>query len=670
MEQGIYDNSVGKIDIPASSAQGDILIRNATVWTRLPAGTNGYFLKTLGAGASPAWAAAPAAGGGSSDYVLGTDQGMVADGVTDNHTAFLTAIAAAVAANKPLLLTPGTYKFADVVADFNTPVRIVGRDAILDFSSLPVQNVVQDMLYCMTFNNSGGQTATTTTLTADTTAGATSISVTSAAGFAVGDYIKVYDNYAINSGLIVTDGTGNKKGEIARISAINGTTISLEEALDQGLYTTARSAGIAKMTMKDGLTFDGITLKGMGTLVSPGLNTYNNIYTPIAFLIVGARNVKFNNCTFIDWPRACFTIWDCLDVDYNHCTFNNIAQDGFGYSISIDNACDNIHVQDCRFEQLGRHYISISSGSSQPGWPKRTIIDGCSFYDCAMEAINTHSPHWGPLQITDCSFIGCEKAANVFMGSMIFSGNYVANQPIGVQTENASTGEATPYLIANNIFRKVAKCVTYANAIYQDNVFIESGVQVDGQTIAANKPQMTCVIIKGNTFRSCTNDKAIDIVGNATTKILNPVIENNIFLDCDAGQYVRVNNTDYAVIRNNYSKDCAQWMYTNTSTNLFHDSNLNVSCGGDCLFDTGTTRITPGKGSATFSGTGSALTFNIAHGLHITPTFWQVIPGSNDAAAYPFYVTATATNLVVTYPAGHAPANASNNLTYLWTANL
>lgn len=40
-----------------STAQGDILYRNGTIWTRLGAGTNGQFLQTQGAAANPQWAA-------------------------------------------------------------------------------------------------------------------------------------------------------------------------------------------------------------------------------------------------------------------------------------------------------------------------------------------------------------------------------------------------------------------------------------------------------------------------------------------------------------------------------------------------------------------------------------------------------------------------------------
>jgi hypothetical protein len=43
--------------LAASQARGDILFRGASIIERLPAGTSGYFLMTLGAGADPAWSA-------------------------------------------------------------------------------------------------------------------------------------------------------------------------------------------------------------------------------------------------------------------------------------------------------------------------------------------------------------------------------------------------------------------------------------------------------------------------------------------------------------------------------------------------------------------------------------------------------------------------------------
>lgn len=57
------------LDFVGSAAQGDILYRNATVWTRLGAGTSGHFLKTQGAGANPLWAAASGSGSVATDAI-------------------------------------------------------------------------------------------------------------------------------------------------------------------------------------------------------------------------------------------------------------------------------------------------------------------------------------------------------------------------------------------------------------------------------------------------------------------------------------------------------------------------------------------------------------------------------------------------------------------------
>lgn len=55
------------LDLVGSAAQGDILYRGASTWTRLAAGTSGNYLKTNGTGANPEWATVSASGGGSTN---------------------------------------------------------------------------------------------------------------------------------------------------------------------------------------------------------------------------------------------------------------------------------------------------------------------------------------------------------------------------------------------------------------------------------------------------------------------------------------------------------------------------------------------------------------------------------------------------------------------------
>jgi len=64
------------IDFVGTPAQGDILYRNATVWAFLPAGTNGEFLQTQGAGANPQWSS-PAGSGDVVGPASSTDNAIV-----------------------------------------------------------------------------------------------------------------------------------------------------------------------------------------------------------------------------------------------------------------------------------------------------------------------------------------------------------------------------------------------------------------------------------------------------------------------------------------------------------------------------------------------------------------------------------------------------------------
>jgi hypothetical protein len=58
------------LDFVGSAAQGDILYRGASTWTRLAAGTNGHYLQTKGSGANPEWAAVSGGSGGTKTYAV------------------------------------------------------------------------------------------------------------------------------------------------------------------------------------------------------------------------------------------------------------------------------------------------------------------------------------------------------------------------------------------------------------------------------------------------------------------------------------------------------------------------------------------------------------------------------------------------------------------------
>jgi hypothetical protein len=65
------------LDLVGSAAQGDILYRGASTWTRLGAGTSGQYLQTQGAAANPQWATVSGGGGTSAQVNSYTTTGTV-----------------------------------------------------------------------------------------------------------------------------------------------------------------------------------------------------------------------------------------------------------------------------------------------------------------------------------------------------------------------------------------------------------------------------------------------------------------------------------------------------------------------------------------------------------------------------------------------------------------
>lgn len=97
------------IEVPANSAQGDILYHDGTGYVRLAAGTDGQFLKTSGVGANPAWSAVS----GFIEIPAGAAQGDI---LYHNGTGFVS-LAAGV--DGQYLKTQGAGEdpvWADVVA--------------------------------------------------------------------------------------------------------------------------------------------------------------------------------------------------------------------------------------------------------------------------------------------------------------------------------------------------------------------------------------------------------------------------------------------------------------------------------------------------------------------------------------------------------------------------
>jgi hypothetical protein len=159
--------------------------------------------------------------------------GALADGVANDHAAFVATFVAANALNvRHVALSPKTYKLNDVlVIPGNIILALNG--ATLDFSGVNVAALRNYIL-------GAGTAAAPVTLTEDcgpgSTAGKRLLKVSSAAGIVAGDMLRVWSTTVFDPAR-----TGSLVGEIVFVRSVSGNDIVPTTDL-QDLYTTAATA--------------------------------------------------------------------------------------------------------------------------------------------------------------------------------------------------------------------------------------------------------------------------------------------------------------------------------------------------------------------------------------------------------------------------------------------
>jgi hypothetical protein len=308
------------------------------------------------------------------------------------------------------VLCVGTFYINSPINNLKRSIRLSGMpgQTVFDCSKMKT-----DIFPCGC--GGSGYAAMTTSLTEDALKGSLSIKVAETNDYKEGDYVKLVDNESI---------IGFKKGEILRIQNIRSKEIIFEDELQDG-YTVKDAANIRRLNFTSDITVDGIRFIG------PGIETNMCLFN--LFLI---KNFRFSNNEVVNFGRAAIYLSDSLDSTIENNLFENIYMTGLGYSVAVTNACNNILIRNNDFEVKGRHYITAGAGTgtrSSGGFVRNMKVVNNSFENCVQEAINSHPPFVGPIEIIRNRFESCGKGIEISNGDTAIVENNFTNCSIAIQ---------------------------------------------------------------------------------------------------------------------------------------------------------------------------------------------------------------------------------------------
>ncbi|WP_440956275.1 disaggregatase related repeat-containing protein [Methanosarcina sp. Mfa9] len=343
-----------------------------------------------------------------------------------------------------------------------------------DITFIGEEGVVFDCISSPGFTTgTGGYSSSTIPVASNANSGTTQIKLSSVSGLNVGNYIKISDDFTVSY-----EGRSYKNGELAKIVAIDGSTVTIDSPLYDS-YTTSRNAKVREISMLENIRFENIDFvgKGMGT-------------SSTAIYFYATKNVTFSNCGIEDFGTRAISLFDCLDCTVENSTFKRIFKDGTGYGIAITNACDNIVIKNNSFLEKGRHYIAVVSsrgGVTTDGFTRHVDVLDNIFRDCADEAVNSH-PTSSPIFrvignefydsrkgvelartdsiVKDNKFYRCKNAlVTLSTGNHVIENNYFNGNRISI------IPHATSNIIRNNVFDNGGYIMPELNAVIENNIF-------------------------------------------------------------------------------------------------------------------------------------------------------------------------------------------------------
>lgn len=297
--------------------------------------------------------------------------GTVGDGIADDTLPLRAAVAAATARSERLFIPEGRFLVTGPITSTNfvsDPVRIrgagQGRTVILQGMNDQVIDV------------RGSDVGSAIALTVDAATSATTLTVSSTAGWAAGDYLYVKSTVTWPGSVDLA-----VFGEIVRIKSVDsGTQVTLYGPIDES-YAVASTSTATKLSLVNGPSVEDITFQN----TAPGTRTAG----PVQFEKTINARLSFETIN-ADGPGAQLRF--CVDFIASGCRFQDSSDDQansrFGYGVSIGAYCRDGVVRDC-FMRRGRHLVTTGANVGE-GPPRHILIANCISTETTSAAFDTH----------------------------------------------------------------------------------------------------------------------------------------------------------------------------------------------------------------------------------------------------------------------------------------
>ncbi len=513
------------------------------------------------------------------------DYGAVGDGVTDDTTALTNAINAA--SNNILDGGNKTYKCNSPIAC--TSENIVVQNMTIDFSGVSDQAGSPDRI--LTFAGSMGSA---TDLSADASTGDYVLTVVSTTGF-------IADGYAwLTSDTIFESSQSVVLGHIVKIKSVDSATqLTLYNDVLYD-FTTAASASIAPLTMKENIRFKNVKFIGAGT------------YTQSVLDFDMCADVEVTGCTFDFCDYVACRVSRTVNFMADNCTVRHARAVGTSYGFAIGNGSYSVKIINSYGEDL-RHFVTVGDNDGVNLFVEvsNNHINACqdagidSHAACDFMVIDNNTMEGSSFDsgqldgiifqglncvITDNIVVGARRHSifhqckpDIGTGSCVISGNQIRNA-------GGATGTETGILISNecgsggsSLDGVVISSNVISGVCNQDiNVYAVSGniknVSITGNVVNDASDLYGCLIRAASGYTL----EDFSVVGN----IFETTGVSNIYC---LGVSANISN---GVISGNTIKGGANGIRLVQTQNVVETGNYNTGTSRKLLVDTGSTNIT------------------------------------------------------------------------------